>query len=533
MWLVFTGISIGCESSVKWLGFMTVAIVGIWTIVDLWMLMADKNASDGDYAKHWLARIACLIVLPFLVYAFTFYIHFRVLHTSGPGNAQMPSLFQADLTYSDILDQPEAVAYGSTVVLRSNAPWGGLLHSHVQTYPFGSTQQQVTGYHHSDDNNNWMIERNWDEVRTQTGLAPAGHIRWLNNGDVIRLAHVGTRKNLHSHRVKAPITKARNVNEVSGYGDIDKGSDVNDHWRVEVVGDVLGKNFSQVHTLSTSFRLRHVTTGCLLTYENTLLPKWGFTQYEITCQGDNGLQPGVGIYTWNVERNMHPSLVKSESQKAWKAQIPSRVSVREFWKHFYGLQIGMHATNNMLIPDPEKDPDSMTSKPEQWPLASVGMRMCGWSDHLWKYYMLGNPLIWWGGFVSVVTLGMMTGVYILLDRRGKTKWVEKEWNDFMFGAGLIGVVGWLIHYVPFFIVGRVTYLHHYFPALYFAILSFAFLFDHLLKYYCPRDLQSAVWWTVTLVIFVVFWYFLPVSYGMKGSSRNYSGRQWLSSWNIV
>lgn len=57
----------------------------------------------------------------------------------------------------------------------------------------------------------------------------------LQNGDVIRLQHVPTTRNLHSHSVAAPVTKLNN--EVSCYGDSTVG-DFYDYWVVEVVDDI-------------------------------------------------------------------------------------------------------------------------------------------------------------------------------------------------------------------------------------------------------------------------------------------------------
>jgi dolichyl-phosphate-mannose-protein mannosyltransferase len=100
------------------------------------------------YAKHWVARALCLIVVPFSVYLLCFKIHFLVLNRSGPGDSQMSSLFQAHLHGNDFAQNPLEPAFGSKVTLKNMGYGGGLLHSHVSTYPVGSLQQQVTCYHY-------------------------------------------------------------------------------------------------------------------------------------------------------------------------------------------------------------------------------------------------------------------------------------------------------------------------------------------------------------------------------------------------
>lgn len=36
----------------------------------------------------------------------------------------------------------------------------------------------------------------------------------------------------------------------------------------------------------------------------------------------------------------------------------------------------------------------------------------------------------------------------------------EEWEHFLY-VGKVSFVGWMLHYVPFLIMGRVTYIHHY------------------------------------------------------------------------
>lgn len=293
-WLYMTGISIGCVCSVKWVGLFCTALVGLYTAEDLWTKFGDLRIPKVELAQHVVARVVGLIVIPALVYMFTFYLHFTVLANSGPGDAQMSSLFQANLIGTEVgRDSPLEVAIGSRVTLKNMGYGGGLLHSHVQTYPEGSKQQQITCYHHKDSNNDWFFYPN----RSQPNYdAEDPDIRFLTNGDVVRLVHASTGRNLHSHVMSAPITKADN--EVSCYGNTTIGDD-KDHWTIEVVDDAASSDYSKIRTLTTAFRLRHTSLGCYLRAGTVNLPQWGFRQIETTCTKENKPRD---VYThWNVE----------------------------------------------------------------------------------------------------------------------------------------------------------------------------------------------------------------------------------------
>ena len=69
------------------------------------------------------------------------------------------------------------------VTLKNSGRGGGLLHSHIQTYPEGSLQQQVTCYAHKDSNNDWRIEKPW-------GAPPRNksEVEFVQDGAVIRLS---------------------------------------------------------------------------------------------------------------------------------------------------------------------------------------------------------------------------------------------------------------------------------------------------------------------------------------------------------
>lgn len=248
---------------------------------------------QAKLASHVVSRVAGLIVLPLLVYMFSFYIHFLILENSGPGDAQMSSLFQANLRGTEVgKDSPLEITFGSRATLKNMGYGGGLLHSHVQTYPEGSQQQQVTCYHHKDANNDWFFYPNRDMPLHD----PESALEYVADRQVIRLIHSQTGRNLHSHSVSAPVTKSDY--EVSSYGNTTIG-DEKDHWTVEVVDDAASRDRSKIRTLTTSFRLKHTALGCYLRAGNVNLPQWGFKQIEVTCAKDNKPRD---VYThWNVE----------------------------------------------------------------------------------------------------------------------------------------------------------------------------------------------------------------------------------------
>ncbi|KAF8902817.1 Dolichyl-phosphate-mannose-protein mannosyltransferase-domain-containing protein [Gymnopilus junonius] len=304
-WLFLTGTSIGAVTSVKMIGLFVTALIGVYTIEDLWEKFGDTKMTWREQAKHWGARVLCLIVVPILVFMLSFKIHFMVLNHSGPGDAQMSSLFQANLVGNDFAQNPLGKrltlsstpkhSHPSSPPLR-NRVW---IQNHTEKHglgrrpaalaraniPGGSNQQQVTCYHYKDNNNEWTILPRWNEL-PYNPTSP--ELRYLKHGDTIILRHVPTTRNLHSHTVLAPVTKLNY--EVSCYGNETIGDD-HDHWRVEVVDDVKrggkGGDVGRIHSLTTRLRLRHETLGCYLRASNAILPQWGFKQVEVSCDKED------------------------------------------------------------------------------------------------------------------------------------------------------------------------------------------------------------------------------------------------------
>jgi dolichyl-phosphate-mannose-protein mannosyltransferase len=109
----------------------------------------------------------------------------------------------------------------------------------------------VTCYHYKDANNNFVVLPRWDEPPYN----PNDAIRFLKDGDVIRLNHAATTRNLHSYTVLAPITKLNY--EVSCYGTKRSGTiTIIGRWRLWMMSSK-DRRRAWIGYLTTRLRFRH------------------------------------------------------------------------------------------------------------------------------------------------------------------------------------------------------------------------------------------------------------------------------------
>lgn len=90
LWLTLAAASAGAAASIKWTGLSALAIIGL---VWLW----DQRDQAASLLKR-LSELALLGLVPFLIYAGTFWFHFQLLPQSGDGDAFMDARFQSTLT---------------------------------------------------------------------------------------------------------------------------------------------------------------------------------------------------------------------------------------------------------------------------------------------------------------------------------------------------------------------------------------------------------------------------------------------------
>ncbi|KAI8324767.1 PMT-domain-containing protein [Martensiomyces pterosporus] len=517
-WLLMTGFSLGCVMSSKWVGFFCVLMVGIATAEDLFRKYCDLMPWR-EYVRHWGARIAALIAVPLVVYTICFWIHFSVLYKSGSGDFKMPANFQANLRGNQLNDQPYDISYGAFVDIRSVYNGPGLLHSHVHRYPSGSRLQQVTCFPHRDMNNVWQLHKAKGVAANYT-LDP---IEFVSDGDVIQLVHNETGATIRAAKtLLAPLTTSHF--EVAAENITDANTELLTNWRIEVIRQKSARRGDKrVHAMTTVFRLRHVETGCLMRVGSTRLPSWGWRQSEVTCLPDSTKKKDVrsSDVLWFVEHNSNRRLVNDDLSKYVRSN---------FIVDMVHLNIEMGKTNNALSPDRDKY-NQLESDPISWPLLLAPMRMVGWGDKSIKYYEIGNPILWWASAAACLVYPFRMLYWILRQQRKCSDWKSGEllefWDNSKFLWG-----GWALHYLPFFLMGRVTYIHHYLPALYFALLQLAFDLDFFFKHWRRGRYLNLAAWGIGIVVGLVFLYFSPFTFGWSGPAKELAGRRWLKTWNI-
>lgn len=125
------------------------------------------------------------------------------------------------------------------------------------------------------------------------------------------------------------------------------------------------------------------------------------------------------------------------------------------------------------------------------------------------------------------------GIYILRMQRHYSDWKPGEWEHYIY-VGKVALSGWVLHFVPFLIMGRVTYLHHYLPTLYFAVLMTGHMVDHFV--FRSRRLNESIKWAVFFAfagtIIGVWWWFKGIAIGITGPIADHKGLLWRKSWNI-
>src|ERR1700724_2663770 len=76
-----------------------------------------------------------------------------------------------------------------------------------------------------------------------------------------------------------------------------------------------------------------------------------------------------------------------------------------------------------------------------------------------KYYLLGNPIVVWSSTASIGIFGIVAAIYFLRWQRHYIDFTP-AYLDHIHFAGVYPLLGWGLHYLPFFIMGRYSPLQY-------------------------------------------------------------------------
>jgi len=118
-------------------------------------------------------------------------------------------------------------------------------------------------------------------------------------------------------------------------------------------------------------------------------------------------------------------------------------------------------------------------------------------------------------------------------QRKYSDFVPGEWWHFLH-VTQFAFAGWFLHYFPFLMMGRVTYLHHYLPALWFAVIMLGWTIDHSIfqSRAMGQRTKSIVFVVCAVALAGVWFWFKGVSFGIYGDINDHWGLQWRKNWNI-
>lgn len=524
-WLFLSGVSLSCVISTKYVGVLTFFSVGVAVACDLWNLLDYKTGLTlRQFSRHFIARFILLIVIPFIIYLGWFYIHFAILTKSGPGDAFMSSEFQETLGDSILAKESRDINYYDIVTLKHKST-GCFLHSHPYHYPLryddgriSSQGQQVTCFNSAmeTEGDQWQIL----PVQHFNGNK-AGHP--VYQGDTFRLKHIDTNGYLLTHDVASPLYP---TNEEFTVVSIEEGDGARFNDTLFRFDPVDNKHQEHLKTKGSIIKILHVpTVVAMWTHNDVLLPDWAFNQQEVN--GNKNVQDSEN--NWYFDKIIGLTGPRAEFK-------PKPIKKISFLKKWWELQFLMFEHNNKLSSE-----HPFASQPDSWPLCLSGVSFWTKNDIKQQIYFIGNIPGWWFevlmmlGYLAIIAFDQLTvhrNVRILTDiSRAK---IYKNLG-FFFAA-------YLIHYLPFFLMGRQKFLHHYLPAHLLAAL-FAAGFSEVIftnnrrTELCDKGEKPNTLNVLPYISFVVlalavlisgFIFFAPLTYGnVSLSVPEVLSREWL------
>lgn len=515
-WLTLTGVSLSCVISTKYVGVFTFISIGVAVMHELWTLLDyRKGLTMRQFWKHFLARFLTLIVIPFLIFLFWFYLHFAILNKSGPGDSFMSSDFQETLKESPMAKEAKEVQYNDIITIK-HKDTEAFLHSHELVYPLryedgriSSNTQQVTCVFDPKDCDPQDPLNQW-EVLPAKGVDARGKPVYTN--DIVRFRHIGTGGYLLTHDVASPLKPTNEEFTIFFEEDDPENSKYNDtlfRLRLSESGSNNKGKRKIIRTKATPLKVLHVNTMVAMwTHDDELLPEWGLNHQEVN--GNKKIQDKENVWVFDTITNMPP-----DDKRA--VYVPRQTKKMPFLKKWYELQGLMFHHNNILTSE-----HPFATLPETWPLALNGVSF--WNDNTERkqIFFTGNVIGFW---IEVCFLAFYVGILLAdqVSRRRNMHILSHKALSRLYNTLSFFFIGWCAHYFPFYLMNRQRFLHHYLPAHLIAAMFSGALVEFLcsnnskLKSNYPRKFTeiklNILVAILSAVVIWFFWFFSPLVYG--------------------
>lgn len=158
-----------------------------------------------------------------------------------------------------------------------------------------------------------------------------------------------------------------------------------------------------------------------------------------------------------------------------------------------------------------------------------------WSKGERKVYLLGNPFVYWTSFACVISYILLKSVlFIVSKRRIHVPYfcdLNSDWSTKHDRAAGLFFVSWLLHYLPFNLMQRQLFLHHYMPSLYMGTLLTGVFFELL-----TRALSQRIRWSILVICVFALVYiyrnFIPITYAEPWTKEKCLHATWRPKWDF-
>ncbi|GMM54671.1 hypothetical protein DAKH74_012870 [Maudiozyma humilis] len=494
-WLVQTGFWLSCSMSCKYIGVMTYLSVGLLIIYNLYQLcMSRRCPSLRMFLRHFIQRLNYLVLLPFVVYLFWFWVHFKILKYGGDDNEFMSETFQDSLQfrseYLGKIDQFQVNIYDNitikhdvtSVFLGENSDIGLVVSANIS----------------SDVNAVWEVLPAFVDDNIDIGEE-------LTLNEAVRLRNVESGKYLS-------YSNDENSHDYLMVADIPHTFDEYDYTVFQLLPVREIDAFHNVDTHRTVFKIFNEKAGAMIFVSSENSTTSVLNRESIRATRD----PSEYCFAGN---DWHVDTITNIDESRKQDIFDREVIDYPFFSKWSELQHAMFMYNNDLSSE-----HAFASHPSSWPLSLSGVLYWTNAEKRDQIYLIGNIITWWFQSFSLLAYALL----ILCDFVGVklSNRLVPRYQEVVHGPLLFLFLAWGCHYFPFFLMERQKFLHHYLPAQMIACLFTALFWQTVIcaseqntqeetTEKCEETRGRLLWFYMFISVLVVscFVFFAPLIYG--------------------